>query len=241
MKKFHLSALGLLAVLAFAFVFIAFFQFFLFVPIYLFMIISYVLKLNTILSVPPLTWDQVYLFSRIFNIVFSVVFFAAVFTTLYVISAKLERFAKKRGIVPLVLAWLLVTGVTVDLASSAYRWTRPVEADRKECSWFKQLPQDWTCKDNWNYTYRVVEASSDKQTFTLEMTKDKLKPLPAFCIPIAFPANPSISGLTVPLLCLGKQGIFFESIWDQDNWNFRLTGRNIGRRLFLDNLYRIGG
>lgn len=140
----------------------------------------------------------------------------------------------------------LVLLVVLDITTTLGRHFRPdsTSESTRNCSWIKQSPHGWDCQDNWESGYRVITTSQKDKRMTLEMAP-QFYALPQLTCNASFPYSilpyhPSASGLTFPSLCFRDDGVLAVSQWDQDDWTFRFSARNVTRDLYLDNLAIVG-
>ena len=110
------------------------------------------------------------------------------------------------------------------------------------CSWLQRIPKGWTCDDNWNYYHRVLKASFKNSELILYASVDDFSPETcSFSIPYTVPIHVSAVGITLPWRCIGIDDKLVFSNWYQDGWKFTFVGKNVDRKLYLENLYLVGG
>src|SRR3990167_2746653 len=89
---------------------------------------------------------------------------------------------------------------------------------------------------------RVLKASFKNSELILYASVDDFSPETcSFSIPYTVPIHVSAVGITLPWRCIGIDDKLVFSNWYQDGWKFTFVGKNVDRKLYLENLYLVGG
>lgn len=115
------------------------------------------------------------------------------------------------------------------------------EMNVARCAWLPRVPKDWVCEDAWEESTRYLTAyNPNNRGEYIQLQIEGSQPWRNTCITI-FPAffgviSPSASGITIPMMCLSRQGWVYRSDWNQDGWDFRLISQNAPLAFHIQNL-----